>query len=150
MAFTVRKADMDDLNILVDFAISEAHEAEGITKPIKSVFNGVKIGLEDRSIAQYWVLEDGQRQIIGNVSVVKEWSNWNSGFYWWIQSIFIVPEHRGKGLITLLLQAVRKAANSENALEIRLYVHGKNTRAIKAYQKEGFQDSDYKIMTLKI
>lgn len=150
MEYNVRKADRGDLGKLVEFTISEAYDAEGINKSIDSVLNGVKAGLENSSLAQYWILEDGAGKVIGNISVVKEWSDWNSGFYWWIQSIYIDPENRGKGLINHLLTEVQKQAQSQKALDIRLYVHRENTRAIRAYKKQGFCDSDYVIMTKKI
>lgn len=150
MEYNVRKANRGDLGKLVEFTISEAYDAEGITKSEDSVLNGVKAGLEDSSLAQYWILEDRKGQIIGNISFVKEWSDWNSGFYWWIQSMYIEPEYRGKGLMNLLIAEIQKQAQSQKALDIRLYVHRENTRAIKAYKKGGFRDSDYVIMTKKI
>ncbi len=148
MPFKVRKANIYDLDKLVEFTISEANEAEGIFLSMKNVQGGIKAGLEDDSIARYWVLENEKEQLVGNVSVVKEWSDWNSGYYWWIQSMFITPEHRGKGLINMLLKEVKTAAICENAIDLRLYVHKENKRAIRAYKKEGFRDSDYNIMIM--
>jgi GNAT superfamily N-acetyltransferase len=106
--------------------------------------------MEDDSIAMYWVLEKGGSEVIGNVSVVKEWSNWNAGYYWWIQSMFLQPEYRGMGLMGRLIEAVKEAARWDNAVDLRLYVHKKNVRACKAYRKSGFLDSDYRIMTMPL
>jgi GNAT superfamily N-acetyltransferase len=150
MTFTVRKAKVADLETLVSFAVSEADEAEGVRKSDELVRAGVKAGLEDNSVATYWVLEDENSIVVGNVSVVKEWSNWNAAYYWWIQSMYIRPEFRGMGLMRKLLSAVKDAARQEGALEIRLCVHKTNKRAIKAYRREGFSDSDYQIMTMRI
>lgn len=150
MRFTVRNAAIDDLQTLVDFAVSEARDAEGVTKARECVLAGVQRGLEDTAIARYWVVQDERGRTVGNISVVREWSNWNAGFYWWIQSMFIVPEHRGKGLMSLLLEMVTEAARSEGALDIRLCVHRDNVRAIRAYRKVGFSDSSYQVMSLKV
>ena len=60
--------------------------------------------------------------------------------------MFILPEYRGMGLMEMLLNEVKSAAQNEDAVELRLYVHKDNTRAIKAYQKAGFYNSDYKMM----
>jgi ribosomal protein S18 acetylase RimI-like enzyme len=49
-----------------------------------------------------------------------------------------------------LIQTVKQAALKENALDLRLYVHNANKRAIRAYRKTGFSDSEYKIMQLGI
>ena len=105
--------------------------------------------LDDNNYATYWVLENGG-VVVGNVSVVKEWSDWNAGYYWWIQSMFIEPAHRGKGLVRLLLETVQREAAKANALELRLYVHKDNSAAISAYLKNGFCPSDYQIMTMTV
>ncbi len=148
MPFSVRTANINDLDRLVSFTIAEANEAEGLDKSADVVKEGIKVGLEDPTVARYWVLENDQSEVIGSVSVVKEWSDWHAGYYWWIQSMFIQPEYRGQGLMTLLLDAVKARAKIENALEIRLYVHKENVRAIKAYQRAGFSDLPYQIMAM--
>jgi GNAT superfamily N-acetyltransferase len=148
--FLVRRATSSDLERLISFAIAEASEAEKTARSSEPIREGVRVGLEGESIAMYWVLEKENSEVIGNVSVVKEWSNWNSGYYWWIQSMFLHPEYRGKGLMDRLIEVVKEAAKKEEAVELRLYVHNRNERAIKAYRKSGFLDSDYRIMTMPL
>jgi len=150
MDYVVRRGKLIDLGQLVEFTLSEANEAEGINKNREKVRKGIRTALEDESVAVYWVIQDSHNELIGNVSVVKEWSNWNAGYYWWIQSMYIRPEHRGRGLMKKLLQTVRESARQGKALDLRLYVHKNNERAIKAYLKSGFVDSDYRIMRMDI
>jgi GNAT superfamily N-acetyltransferase len=150
MAFDIRRARSADLESLVSFALAEAKEAEGITKDSERVRQGITTALHDESVAMYWVLEQNNTGVIGGVSIVKEWSDWNSGYYWWIQNMYILPEFRGKGLMERLIQALKDTARNEDALELRLYVHKNNAQAISAYQKVGFFDSDYRIMTISL
>ena len=150
MTTHIRKATSADLKSLVSFAVAEAKEAEGVKKDSKRVRQGVTTALNDASIAMYWVLEKNSTGVIGSVSIVKEWSDWNSGYYWWIQNMYILPEFRGKGLMEQLMQALKDAARNEGALELRLYVHKNNAQAISAYQKVGFFDADYRIMTMSL
>ena len=150
MAFDIRRAKSADLETLVSFAVAEAKEAEGVKKDLNRVRQGVKIALDDDSIAKYWVLEKNDSGVIGSVSIVKEWSDWNSGYYWWIQNMYILPAFRGKGLMERLIQALKETARQEGALELRLYVHKNNAQAVIAYQKAGFFDSDYRIMTMSL
>ena len=150
MKYKVRNAKLNDLENLVEFTIAEANEAEGIDKASDKIRRGIKAGLENPSIARYWVLENENQEPVGSVSVVKEWSDWNCAFYWWIQSMYLLPGHRGKGLMNNLLQEVKNVAMTEDAIELRLYVHRNNKRAIKAYRKSGFSDSDYDIMILRL
>ena len=150
MALDIRRAKSADLESLVSFAVAEAKEAEGVKKDSERVRQGVATALNDDSIARYWVLEKNNTGVIGSVSIVKEWSDWNSGYYWWIQNMYILPEFRGKGLMQQLIQALKDTARNEGALELRLYVHKNNAQAISAYQKVGFFDADYRIMTMSL
>ena len=145
----VRRATIDDLATLVEFTSREAEEAEGSVKDLERLAMGIKAALEDNSIATYWVLIDQLDHPIGSVSALKEWSDWNAGYYWWIQSMYIVPEQRGQGHMSKLLDAVEKEMKNQNGLELRLYVHQNNDKAIRAYEKASFEKSPYKIMVRK-
>jgi ribosomal protein S18 acetylase RimI-like enzyme len=63
-----------------------------------------------------------------------------------IQSLFIVPEHRGRGLVDSLLEFVATTARAAGALDLRLYVLQSNQRAIAAYRRCGFDVAPYTIM----
>jgi len=150
MGCIVRRAKLTDLEKLVEFTLSEANEAEGLSKNSEIAREGIRAALKDDSVAIYWVLQDSNNEVVGNISVVKEWSNWNAGYYWWIQSLYIKPEHRGRGYMKELIQTVKESARQRKGLDLRLYVHKNNKRAISAYLRTGFVDSDYRIMTMEI
>ena len=145
----VRKAEPKDLDTLVEFTAAEAREAEGHPKPLQTLTKGIQAALADRSIAMYWVLIDDDQQVVGSASALKEWSDWHAGYYWWIQSMYIHPDYRGKGYLHLLLAAIKAEMHAQHGLELRLYVHEKNATAIRAYQKANFTFSSYKIMVLE-
>jgi GNAT superfamily N-acetyltransferase len=145
----IRKATLDDLETLIKFTAEEAKEAEGIRKIPKTLEKGIKAALEDNSKSIYWVIVDENNVPFGNVSALKEWSDWNAGYYWWIQSMYISPGFRGKGYIQILVDAVQQEMKIESGLELRLYVHNKNNQAIKAYEKVGFVKSEYDVMIIK-
>jgi GNAT superfamily N-acetyltransferase len=107
----------------------------GHEKDTKTLRDGIKAALEDRSIAMYWVLVNQNNEPVGSASALKEWSDWSAGYYWWIQSMYIKPEYRGKGYMDLLLDAIRSEMKEQNGLELRLYVHENNQAAIRAYGK---------------
>jgi RimJ/RimL family protein N-acetyltransferase len=144
----IRKAEPDDLPYLVDFTAEEAREAEGSEKIPQTLARGIKAALKDPQIAMYWVVVDENDCPMGSVSSVREWSDWHAGFYWWIQSMYLKPGYRGKGLMTPLIDAVVSEMEKQGGLELRLYVHENNIAAKKAYQKVGFNRSKYEIMIL--
>ena len=146
MSFTVRPAAHQDIDKLVYFIIAAAIEAgEGQVSP-DVVQKGIYACLEDPRLAQFWVLESNRFGVVGSVSVAKEWNVWNACYYWWIQTIFLMPEYRGQDLMKILIEHVRDLAKRERALEVRLYIHKDNERGRKAYNREGFVDSAYEMM----
>ncbi len=52
--------------------------------------------------------------------------------------MYVDPAHRGKGINTLIIEALRQWARSRQITELRLDVYVENIRAIKAYEKAGF------------
>ncbi|NRP16464.1 GNAT family N-acetyltransferase [Marinobacterium sp. xm-a-152] len=148
-SYQVRRATINDLPHILSFIIQEAVESEGRAADLSKLETGISTALNNEAIAIYWMLVDHDSQPVGCTSVVKEWSDWNAGYYWWIQSLFLDPKHRGQGLLNVMMDTVAVDAKADSCLEIRLYVHRDNSVAIRAYQKAEFQPSDYKIMTKK-
>lgn len=144
-AYTIRSATPSDLAALVRFTVAEALEAENLQLSEEAVHRGVAGAFRDPPLARYWVAERSG-DIAGHVSVVTEWSNFHGGFYWWVQSLFIDPEHRGAGLVGLLLEHLVSEARTGDALDLRLYAHASNARALRVYERCGFMTSPYVLM----
>ena len=145
--YTIRRAVPGDVDTLVGFTLQEAFEAEGVGRDEGAVRRGVESAFADPRLATYWVAETSEG-VVGSTSVVTEWSDFNGGHYWWIQSLFIVPEHRGAGLIDLLIGHLARAASAAGAVDLRLYAHGSNERALRAYRRCGFTIAPYVIMRM--
>ena len=52
--------------------------------------------------------------------------------------MYVVPEHRGKGIIKRIIEFLKDWAVSQNINELRLDVYVENASAIRAYEKCGF------------
>ena len=52
--------------------------------------------------------------------------------------MYVVPEHRGKGINQKMVEFLKRWVTSQNITELRLDVYAENTPAIKAYEKCGF------------
>jgi len=146
----IREARPEDIDTIVDFTLQEARETEGAEKAVATVTRGVRAGFGDSAPAKYWVAETEQGRVVASISVVTEWSNFNGGDYWWVQSLFIVPDHRGAGLVDSLLAHLEAAAKAAGAIDLRLYVLNTNQRAINAYRRCGFDVAPYTIMTKRV
>lgn len=142
----IRRAVPDDLETLVAFTMAEAREAEALDADESAVRRGVAGAFATPPRATYWIAEDASVTAIASASIVTEWSDFRGGEYWWIQSIFITPQHRGTGLVQRLIDHLAVTAKSAGALDLRLYAHTSNERALNAYRRCGFVDGPYTIM----
>lgn len=150
MEFRVRRAEHTDLDALVAFTLAEAEAAESIALDSNAVRRGVRAGLENPATSSYWVIEGPDGPPVGSISVVREWSDWRAADYWWIQSVFVTPAFRGRGLMKRLLATVATEAREQGALELRLYVHRGNENAVRAYERAGFSAAPYLVMRAEL
>jgi GNAT superfamily N-acetyltransferase len=52
--------------------------------------------------------------------------------------MYVRPQHRGKGINQLILDALKQWCREREIFELRLEVYDTNTPAIRAYEKAGF------------
>ncbi len=52
--------------------------------------------------------------------------------------MYVKPEHRGKGVNNIIIEALKQWVISMGVTEMRLEVYNENLPAIKAYEKAGF------------
>jgi ribosomal protein S18 acetylase RimI-like enzyme len=142
----MRLARPSDIDTIVAFTLEEAYEAEGTRNSPEGVRRGVEGGFRAPPASTYWVAENQDAKVVAHVSVVTEWSDFHGGYYWWIQSLFIVPAHRGGGLVGIILDHLAASARDAGALDLRLYAHVSNQRALHAYRRHGFTEAPYVIM----
>ena len=83
---------MADARTIVEFKIDMALESEGTVLNRETILNGVSEGLSDPAKGTYYLIRTENGQTAGSLFLTKEWSDWNNGWYWWIQSVFIRPE----------------------------------------------------------
>ncbi len=75
--------------------------------------------------------------------ITFEWSDWRNGAVWWIQSVYVAPAWRRRGVYATLHEEVRRLARESGAVGLRLYVDEDNTSARAVYRALGMQPSRY-------
>jgi ribosomal protein S18 acetylase RimI-like enzyme len=148
--YRMREATRADIDTLLAFTLQEVYEAEGTHKDAAGVRRGVEGAFQNPPRSAYWIVESLDGRPVASTSIVTEWSDFHGGEYWWIQSLFITPEHRGRGLVDLMLDRLTVMANAAGALELRLYAHNSNARAFHVYRRCGFTDAPYTILARKL
>ncbi|HDR52513.1 MAG TPA: GNAT family N-acetyltransferase, partial [Mariniphaga anaerophila] len=120
-----------------------ARETEGIELEQKTLKNGVSAVLKDSSKGHYYVAEKNGK-VIGSLLTTFEWSDWRNGTVLWIQSVYVVPEFRRKGVYSKLYGHVKNRVLENGDLKgIRLYADKNNEGAHKVYQKLGMSPDHY-------
>ena len=111
-----------------------AFETEGMTLDEALVRPGVGAVLADSSLGFYLVAEIAGRPA-GQLMVTYEWSDWRNGLWWWIQSVYVPPEFRRRGVYTALHRHVTGEAKAAGGVcGIRLYVEQENAAAQQVYE----------------
>ena len=140
----IRIAKAEDAPAMVEFNQAMALETEGKQLETETLRKGVEAVFADEKKGFYVVAENSEGKIIGGLMITFEWSDWRNGWFWWIQSVYILPEGRGKRIYSRLYDFVKeKAANQGNVCGFRLYVERENTHAQKVYESVGMNQPHY-------
>lgn len=139
----IRRATIDDLPTLVEFNSALAYETEHIQLLPEVIRAGVSAVLQDASLGFYLVSES-RSTVCGAMMITTEWSDWRNGHFWWIQSVYVRPEQRQRGIFRgLYLHAEQLAASDARVCGFRLYVEKDNQTAQRTYTSLGMQPTHY-------
>ena len=131
-----------------------ALETEGKNLDPDALHAGVAAVLEDGLKGFYLLAElgaEGRGNPVGQLLVTSEWSDWRNAYFWWIQSVYVLPEHRRRGVYRALDQQVRVQAKLRgNVCGVRLYVDRQNHGAQKVYSSLGMVPSHYDMYEVEI
>ncbi len=143
MNLTIRTARLSDAHTIADYNRAMALETEGVELDPVRLLAGVRAVLADPAKGFYKLAEmDGRAA--GQLMITFEWSDWRNGMFWWIQSVYVHPDHRQSGVFRSLYLETLKEAEADRAIcGVRLYVESENHRAQQAYQKLGMQRRGY-------
>jgi ribosomal protein S18 acetylase RimI-like enzyme len=140
----VRRAVLADLDGLVAGNLTMALETEAIQLDATTVRLGVLAVLEGRAPGAFWVAErDGQ--VVGQLLITYEWSDWRNRPIWWIQSVHVDAGARRQGVFRALYAFVRRQAEAAGAGGLRLYVDTRNARAQAVYRSLGMNGDHYRV-----
>src|SRR5258708_39928569 len=139
-----RDAIRSDHPAIVDFQVAMARETESVALDGATCAKGVAAVFDDSALGRYFVAEE-DGHVVGSLLITYEWSDWRNGTVWWIQSVYVVPDRRGRGVYAGLYRHVHAIVEADTSLRgIRLYVDRRNTSAQKVYTKLGMNGGDYR------
>jgi ribosomal protein S18 acetylase RimI-like enzyme len=141
----IRRANPDDASTLIDFNREMARETEGKELDHALITAGVRTLLANEALGFYVVAEHDE-QIAGALMITTEWSDWRNGNFWWIQSVYVKPDYRRRGIYRSLHEFVRQIADQDPSIcGFRLYVERENTVAQETYHSLGMHATSYRL-----
>jgi ribosomal protein S18 acetylase RimI-like enzyme len=141
----IREARPGDAPVIVDFQIRMARSTEGLELDFDTVTRGVAAVFADPAKGTYWVAESEDR-VIGSLLTTFEWSDWRNGTVLWIQSVYVLPEWRRRGVYKSLYEHVKRQVEKSPGLRgLRLYVDQRNTAAQEVYERLGMTKEHYQM-----
>ena len=142
----IRAATLDDLATIVEFNARLAVESEGMLLDRATLRDGVREVLSNPGRGSYYVA-CGDGGVAGQMMHTREWSDWRNGDIWWIQSVYVHPDHRRRGVCRALYGHLKALATSDpGVVGLRLYVERENGAAQATYAGLGMQMAGYQVM----
>ncbi len=146
----VRLADEKDGDAITEFQLAMAMETENKKLNRQIVEKGVHKLFRRKELGFYIVCEYEGR-IVASTMITFEWSDWRGGLFYWIQSVYVVPDFRRKGIFREIYAFVKKLVKEDpDLVGIRLYVEKENSRAISVYRNLGMSECDYRMFEEEI
>ena len=139
----VRQATPADLDAVVEFNTALARESEGKTLDLERLRKGV-VAVLDRHDRGFYLVAEAVGRAVGQLLITTEWSDWRNGFFWWIQSVYVAPDYRRRGVYRVLEGHVRALAEQRgDVCGLRLYVERNNHVAQQVYSNLNMHRSHY-------
>ena len=144
-SIVIRSATAEDAHALAQFNIAMAEETEERALDPVTVHAGVKAVIQSPARGFYLVAESGG-VCVGALLITFEWSDWRNGDLWWIQSVYVLPSHRGRGIFRQLYEhVVAQATENSDVRGIRLYVEKDNLKAQTVYEHLSMTRTPYQV-----
>jgi ribosomal protein S18 acetylase RimI-like enzyme len=139
----IRPARTADAATIVAFQLAMAWESEELALDPPTLTAGVQAVFDDPGKGRYFVAEEAGR-VVGCLLTTSEWSDWRNGTVTWIQSVYVLPEARGRGIYRRLYDRVRAEVEGRpDGKGVRLYVERKNASAQAVYERLGMTKEHY-------
>jgi GNAT superfamily N-acetyltransferase len=141
----IRPATPADAPFIAEFNALLASETEHLELDRAKLRAGVDAVLGDAAKGHYWMAEAGG-EVVGQLMITFEWSDWRNGVFWWIQSVYVRRDWRSRGVFKALYGRVHELAKARSDVcGIRLYVERDNQRARQTYERLGMRSTSYEL-----
>jgi len=144
-ATEIRNATRDDVVFLRDCNIAMAYESEQKQLAPEVLTRGI-VAVFDHPERGFYIVAERAGERVGSLLITHEWSDWRNGGWWWIQSVYVMPDARRSGVFRSMYREIdTRARNTTGVIGLRLYVEKENTRAQATYAALGMEPAYYSL-----
>ena len=147
--FVIRPATVHDVQAILEFNAAMALETEQRRLDLDRLRKGTLALLTQPQHGFYIVAETSAgtiRTAVGQLMITFEWSDWRNGVFWWMQSVYVKPEWRRRGVYRAMHEYIAARAKKDSEVcGIRLYVEHRNHDAQTVYRRVGLSPSVYTV-----
>jgi ribosomal protein S18 acetylase RimI-like enzyme len=140
---------VEDAGAIASFSAALALETEHRALDAERLRQGTLSLLESPKHGFYMVAEVvglGPPQLVGQLMITYEWSDWRNAVFWWIQSVYVAPAWRRQGVFRRMHDTVMATAKADpKVCGVRLYVEKENRIAQIVYKRVGMSPSAYAV-----
>src|SRR5215218_9623566 len=111
MTVTIRRGEPRDAAVVAEYNRRLALETEAKVLDPAVLARGVARVLGDPARGVYFVAERGG-EVVGQLMLTFEWSDWRDGWLWWIQSVYVREDARRHGVFRQLFETAVQAARA--------------------------------------
>lgn len=150
-----RLATRSDIATIAEFQLAMALETEQLALDRETVLAGVRGVFDQPERGHYYVAEETNaaysstresNAVVASLLITREWSDWRNGEVWWIQSVYVLPTARRRGIYAGLYRYVQSLIADNSAIRgLRLYVDQSNTAAQTVYTQLGMNGEHYRV-----
>jgi len=145
MTIEIRNAIRADVSFLADCNMAMARESEQKLLALEVLTRGV-VAVFDHPERGFYLVAERDGVSVASLLITHEWSDWRNGGWWWIQSVYVVPDARRAGVFSAMYREVEtRARRSEGVIGLRLYVEKENARAQATYAALGMEPAYYSL-----
>lgn len=141
----IREDRLEDVPVIVEYNQRMAMETESKKLDSETLKKGVEQGLRQPEKCRFFVAET-QERVVGQAMITYEWSDWDNRDLWWIQSVYVHPDHRRQKVFTQLYRHIESLACETNQVRaLRLYVKEDNAVGQAVYKKLSMSYTGYHV-----
>jgi len=141
----VRIATRDDSSEIAQFNVLFAKETVNKNLSLALTTEGVHQVFAKFNNGFYLIAEMNSA-IVGITMITREWSDWNNGAFYCIQSIFVTDKTAEKEIHDALFEKAKNLAKEHyDVCGVRLFVHKDDKETQKRYESLGLQKTEYRL-----